>query len=895
MSEAIKLAFASCSADLIPDFLEAVDELYPGLPLYVVAEFPPPRGQWIPWHIGRSLCDNIALIRAAVGGRRIRVAAVLGQPRMPYWRMRVVPFLLAPLRTLVYNENFDHLALRPGSAPAIAKHLAWRTRNLIRWELRPGGTVYTWAWRLRHPGAFRRPLLYRRALLAGLAAAVVKKVTPALAAPAVAAASPAGVSVVIPSRNGRELLARLLPSLLPELAGSASEVIVVDNGSSDGTAEWLTARHPGIRALVHEAPMSFARAANAGIAAVRHDRTLLLNNDMVVEPGFVQPLLDAFARVPDLFCATAQILFPPGERRQETGKAVMPDERAIADFPITCIEPVEGENLTPVLYGSGGCSLYDTARLRALGGFDEIYEPAYVEDLDLGFRGWQRGWPTVFVAPARAVHHHRATTSRYHSEHELHRLIELNYLRFLARTVRDARLFRSLWRRAVVRLNTRAASDDRVALEALGAATVAAAVLRRATGPAADEQRILAAGSGRIAVFPGCAAQRRPVILIGSPYLPFPLSHGGAVRMYNLMRGAASEYDQVLVAFAEQLHTPPRELLEICTEIVLVRRTGSHVRGRSARPDVVEEFASPAFEAALGETIRKWKPAVAQLEFTQMAQYAGVCRPVPTILVEHDVTLDLYAQLLAQQDDWETRRQWERWVAFEEDAWRNVDAVVTMSRRDARLVKNARRVAVLENGVDLERFQPSSEEPDPARLLFIGSFAHLPNLLAIEWFLNEVWPRLRHLAPVFHVIAGREHLYHYERQQGRVRIDFGAHGLEVDGFVPDPRPAYRRATVVVAPLLASAGTNIKIMEAMAMGKAIVSTPGGINGLDLAAGTDLLVTADAAEQARMIDHLLTHPEDRRALETRARATAKRRYSWDRIASEQSRLYQSLVRT
>ncbi|HET8547323.1 MAG TPA: glycosyltransferase, partial [Bryobacteraceae bacterium] len=469
MSESIKLAFASCSADLIPDFLESVDQLYPGLPLYVVAEFPPPRGQWIPWHIGRTLRDNIALIRSTIGGRRIRVAALLGQPRMPYWRMRLVPFLLAPLRTLVYNENLDHIALRPRSLPHIAKHFAWRGGNLVRWELRPGGTVYTWAWRLLNPTALRRPLLYRSALLAGLAAALVRKVTPPLAPPALEKGLPRGISVVIPSRNGRQLLSRLLPNLLPELATCPSEVIVSDNGSDDGTVEWLRSEYPELRVLASAEALSFARAANTGIAAARFDHTLLLNNDMVVEPGFFRALLDSFARVPDLFCATAQIFFSPGERRQETGKAVMSAVRALADFPVTCIEPLEAENLTPVLYGSGGCSLYDTAKLRALGGFDEIYEPAYVEDLDLGFRGWQQGWPTVFVGPARVIHHHRATTSRYHSEQKLARVLEINYLRFLARTIHDARLFRELWRRAVVRLNLRAVEEDRAALAALAA------------------------------------------------------------------------------------------------------------------------------------------------------------------------------------------------------------------------------------------------------------------------------------------------------------------------------------------------------------------------------------------------------------------------------------------
>src|SRR5262249_15427158 len=162
-------------------------------------------------------------------------------------------------------------------------------------------------------------------------------------------------------------------------------------------------------------------------------------------------------------------------------------------------------------------------------------------------------------------------------------------------------------------------------------------------------------------------------------YLPFPLSHGGAVRIYNLMRRAAFHFDIVLVSFAEERGPCPRELLEICVEVVAVRRPGSHALPTTPRPDVVEEFDSLAFHAALRQTVRKWRPRVAQLEFTQMAQYARDCQPARTILVEHDITYDLFAQMLKREDDWETQRQFTRWVKFEREAWKAVDRVVVMS------------------------------------------------------------------------------------------------------------------------------------------------------------------------------------------------------------------------
>jgi glycosyltransferase involved in cell wall biosynthesis len=115
----------------------------------------------------------------------------------------------------------------------------------------------------------------------------------------------------------------------------------------------------------------------------------------------------------------------------------------------------------------------------------------------------------------------------------------------------------------------------------------------------------------------------------------------------------------------------------------------------------------------------------------------------------------------------------------------------------------------------------------------------------------------------------------------------------MEGFVADVRGAYRRAAVVVAPLLASAGTNIKIMEAMAMGKAIVSTPAGINGLTLDEGREVLVARTAAEMGAAILELLEVPARRVELERAARAGAAARYDWRAIGAWQARLYRSLI--
>jgi GT2 family glycosyltransferase/glycosyltransferase involved in cell wall biosynthesis len=865
-----KVAFATGSEDLIPTLLEEMAKLPGELPIVVVSEFPPPSGRWIPWNPARSFADNYERLLADLGEEEVVFAGIILQPNMPYWAMRWAALRAFGLRVVFYNDNLDHFMLRPRSLPVIARHFWWQTKNLVRWETRPGGTLYTWAWRLFHPRSLRRPVHYALGRWAGRLASGTAP------APVLPPELPPGLSVVIPTRNGRDLLERLWPSLaLP----AGAEVILVDNGSTDGTA----AAFPEAKVIVSAEPLSFAAAVNRGIAAAQYSHVCLLNNDMVLEPGFFAALRAAFDQVPDLFAATAQIFFPEGQRREETGKA-MYYPAAKDHLPLRCVEPLAGEDRTWVLYGSGGCTLYDTAKLRALGGFNETFVPAYVEDLDVGYRGWLQGWPSVFVAGARVLHLHRSTTSKVFSPFELTCAVERNYLRFVATGTGPH--FRVLWEQALAQLNHQAAKQEpvRSAEVVLAEAWKLALTKRSQQRAAVAEPEILALNQGTVAVFPGERFnETKPMVTVVTPYLPFPLSHGGAVRMFNLMREATKTHNQVLLAFVEELAPPPPELLALCADVVLVQRKGSHLNTSPERPDVVEDFDRADFRAALRWSIRKWSPIIVQLEFTQMGLYAPDCRPAKTVLVEHDITLDLYEQLLEHKDDWETRRQHRLWVRFEKRLWGEVDAIAVMSEKDRERIgrKNA---IVIRNGVDLERFRPVEGAPEPRRLLFLGSFAHLPNLLALDFFLAEVWPRLENVT--LHIIAGKNHERYLD---GR---DFNRPGIELEGFVSDVRGAYGRATVVLAPLVASAGTNIKVMEAMAMRKAIVATPAGINGLDLTDGEDVLIARTGAEMAAAIDSLLEDPARRQAIEATARRTAEERYGWDRIGAEQAAMYHTL---
>ena len=280
-----KVLFASGSEAVIAQTLREFRDIFPEVPLVVVSEFPPPEAEWIPFHIRRKWSENYALVRSRLKGRSIRVAAIILEPNTPHWPMRFLGMAIAPWRLLAFTEQGQHFRMRPDSAPVMLRHLLWRCRNFVRSQFREGGWLRR---KLEVVGDARKRrlwFLYRRARLGPLFSRV-----PAPVEPWPKRDLDPGISVVIPSRNGQALLAACLP-----LIQNADEIIVVDNGSDDGTVEFLSKAHP--RTVLEESAeaLSFGEAVNRGARRARFSHVCMLNNDMLVEPGFLAALRRAFA------------------------------------------------------------------------------------------------------------------------------------------------------------------------------------------------------------------------------------------------------------------------------------------------------------------------------------------------------------------------------------------------------------------------------------------------------------------------------------------------------------------------------------------------------------------------------------------------------------------------
>ncbi|MES1257634.1 MAG: glycosyltransferase family 2 protein, partial [Acidobacteriota bacterium] len=218
-------------------------------------------------------------------------------------------------------------------------------------------------------------------------------------------------SLVIPNWNGKDLLERFLPSWLEAIAGHpGSEIVLVDNGSTDGSADWVRARYPQVHLLALDRNLGFGGGSNAGFRAAKNEIVVLLNSDMRVEPDFLQPLLDGFTDE-SVFAVSCQIfLGDRTKRREETG--LTGGWWQDGGLRVTHREDAAVNRLFPCFYGGGGSCAFDRAKFLSLGGFDELLAPFYLEDTDLGYLAWKRGWKVLYQ-PTSVVHHeHRGTIGK---------------------------------------------------------------------------------------------------------------------------------------------------------------------------------------------------------------------------------------------------------------------------------------------------------------------------------------------------------------------------------------------------------------------------------------------------------------------------------------------------
>lgn len=392
--------------------------------------------------------------------------------------------------------------------------------------------------------------------------------------------------------------------------------------------------------------------------------------------------------------------------------------------------------------------------------------------------------------------------------------------------------------------------------------------------------------------------------------LSYPPSGGRSQRTFNTLSEVASRHRVQFVAFDQGLkrNGPNRReraveaLSEICDSVTVVPLPVKFEPAAVPRAVLRSLFTSAPYSdviyrsrelAAAVERLRDRQPIdLLHNDSTDMARYVGLVPDVPSVLVHHNVESVLMGRRATYEKGF-ARRTFVRLEAHklrwhEARFGPHYDVHVAVSKEDAgRLPVPSERVRIVPNGVDVSYFRPGGAAEVDDTLVHVGAMRWAPNFDGMQHFLSEVWPRIRSRRPHVRLrLAGA----------GSDELDLPdpPPAMEGLGFVQDIRPLVDAAAVYVVPLRYGGGTRLKILDAMAMGKAVVSTSIGCEGLDVVPGRDIVVADRPEDFAREVCRLLADRAARTALGDSARKRVVERYAWPVIGEQLEDAYALAVR-
>jgi polysaccharide biosynthesis protein PslH len=405
------------------------------------------------------------------------------------------------------------------------------------------------------------------------------------------------------------------------------------------------------------------------------------------------------------------------------------------------------------------------------------------------------------------------------------------------------------------------------------------------------------------------APQRRPRLLFVAQTLPYPPDGGVKIRTYNILRLLARSFDiSVLCFYRREGGVTGAELdasvaalnkladvraLPIPQEHSRTRLLWDHFRSLiTGRVYTVFSYESRRFREALTSLLAAQEFDLVHADSLDLSGYFPALGSLPLICTHHDAT-SVQLRRRAEQEDSRVRaayiRRQSKLMAREEARWcGRVDANIVVSETDYETFRGLAphgRFIVVPNGVDTDYFKPSAAPCEG--IICVGSTGWFPNRDALEHLAHDILPALRARgrdpAVRWVGLATAEDQQHYGER----------HRIELTGRVPDIRPHVASAACYVVPLRVGGGTRVKILDAWAMGKAVVSTSIGCEGLDAVEGVNILIRDDPAEFAAAVEEVLADCELRARLGASARRTVETKYSWEVIAESLMEQYQALM--
>ncbi len=417
-------------------------------------------------------------------------------------------------------------------------------------------------------------------------------------------------------------------------------------------------------------------------------------------------------------------------------------------------------------------------------------------------------------------------------------------------------------------------------------------------------------------------------LLILAPQLPYPPHQGTTLRNFNIIKHLAPRHAITLLSFgtSEELENA-EPLRALCQRIEIAPYPTRTLTQRaittltSPLPDMAWRLQSDMMHLMATKAFHDEPFDIVQVEGIEMARYLKLETPpratrhLPTsnlqspIIVFDDHNAEYVLQRSAfESDSHDAKRlhaalysfiQWKKLERYERAICEYADHIVACSDTDAnaimrllqsKIANRKSKISIIPNGVDTDFYVPSVEvcaKPlADLALVFTGKMDFRPNVDAMLWFCDEILPRIRAEIPLAHVVIVGQ------KPAPRIAALTTRAGVQVTGAVPDVRPFIADAAVYVVPLRMGSGTRLKVLEAMAMGKAIVSTARGVEGIELAPDRDAILADDPDAFARAVIGLLRDPDRRRALGQSARALAEAKYDWRKIIPRFEHIYATL---
>lgn len=407
----------------------------------------------------------------------------------------------------------------------------------------------------------------------------------------------------------------------------------------------------------------------------------------------------------------------------------------------------------------------------------------------------------------------------------------------------------------------------------------------------------------------------RQRILWLSHILPWPPKGGLMQRSYYLMREVARQHDVHVVAFSQRAHQASDEArAQATTEIarfakvrqVLALPEDRYPGGRAALalrsllpgpPYTIRWGMCRQYRAAVQDALTSFHPNLVHFDTLSLAPYRDLVGKVPAVLNHHNIESQMLLRRARLDRNPFARfyfwQEGKRLAAYERQVARDFRLHFVCSDLDRQRLLNAVgsvAIEVVPNGVDLEYFTPAPDETaqQPDSMIFVGGLGWYPNADAMRYFIREVWPLLSARRPHSELrLIGRnppQDILEAGQRDSRIKVM---------GFVDDIRPVVHQAMIYICPIRDGGGTRLKMIDAMAMGKAIVADPVAAEGLGLTHNRDVLLAETPADMVECCVRLFDDVELRRNLGHAARQRAERAFGFDAIGAHLSHVYETLA--